>query len=176
MNILKTSSLSIDYNENLRRINISSGQNVFVSLTHLSWKLLVSIMQFGSEFEHVEVNQLCSKVGIYYVNSDIGLTFSGRTHTSHVFIKNDDFSKIIKNSESKIAKICSQQIENQTNLTPNRKRGRCLGKCSGKKTENILKKTNIIAQPSDNTVDVPLNTYQALKNYEINLFSGTQQS
>ena len=132
MNILKTSSLSIDYNENLRRINISSGQNGFVSLTHLSWKLLVSIMQFGSEFEHVEVNQLCSKVGIYYVNGDIGITFSGRTHTSHIFIKNEDISRIIKNSESKIAKICSLQIENETNLTPIRKRRRCLGKCSGK--------------------------------------------
>ena len=57
MNILKTSSLSIDYNENLRRINISSGQNEFVSLTHLSWKLLLSIMQFVSEFEHVEVQR-----------------------------------------------------------------------------------------------------------------------
>ena len=96
MNILKTSSLSIDYNENLRRINISSGQNGFVSLTHLSWKLLLSIMQFGSEFEHVEVNQLCSKVGIYYVNGDIGITFSGRTHTSHIFIKMKTFRKLLK--------------------------------------------------------------------------------
>ena len=74
------------------------------------------------------------------------------------------FRKLLKNSESKIAKICSLQIENQTNLTPNRKRGRCVGKCSGKKTENKLKKTNIIAQPSDNTIDVPLTTYQPHEN------------
>ena len=74
------------------------------------------------------------------------------------------------------AKICSLQIENETNLTPIRKRRRCLGKCSGKKTENKLNRTNIIAQPSDNSIDVPSTTYQPLENQDIIFFSGTQQS
>ena len=74
------------------------------------------------------------------------------------------------------AKICSLLIENEINLTPIRKRRRCLGKCNGKKTENNLNRSNIIAEPSVNSIDVPSTNYQPLENQDINFFSDTQQS
>ena len=117
MNISKTSSLSIDFNPKLNRISLASGNDGFVSLSQMSWKILITMMQFGSDFEHVKIDQNSSKVAIFLTNGDYTITFSGRTHTSVIHVKKEVVPKIIHQSEVMFSKITSLHLQENSKST-----------------------------------------------------------
>ena len=117
MKIYQSPLLTIDYNPKLNRVSITSPDG-FVSLTQTSWKLIVSLMKYGSKFEQIDINQICSKVSVYYMNNNLTITFSGRTHTSQIFLCRETISRIVKNSEIMFAKIASLEMEGKTPSNP----------------------------------------------------------
>ena len=117
MNIYQSPLLTIDYNTKFNRVSVTTPEG-FVSLTQTSWKIIVTLMKYGSKFEQIDINQVCSKVSAYFINGNLTLIFSGRTHTSQIFLSREMISRIVKNSEIMFAKIASLEMEGKTPSNP----------------------------------------------------------
>ena len=117
MKIHQSPYLTIDYNPKFNRVIITSPDG-FVSLTQTSWRLIVTLMNYGSKFEQIDINQICSKVGVYYMNNNLTINISGQSHTSQIFLCREAISHIVKNSEIMFAKISSLEMEGKTPSNP----------------------------------------------------------
>ena len=117
MNIFQSPSLTIDYNPKFNRVSVTTPEG-FVSLSQTSWKIIVTLMKYGSKFEQIDINQVCSKVAVYYINGNLTINFSGRSYTSQIFLTCEMISRIVKNSDIMFAKIASLEMKGKSPSNP----------------------------------------------------------
>ena len=117
MKIHQSPYLTIDYNTKFNRVSVTTPEG-FVSLSQTSWKIIVTLMKYGSKFEQIDINQICSKVAAYYINGNLTINFSGRSYTSQIFLTREMISQIVKNSEMMFAKIASLEMKGKSPSNP----------------------------------------------------------
>ena len=112
MNIFKCSQLTIDFNQKLQRLSFQS-QDGFASLSIPSFHVLITLLKFGSKFEKVTLDQICSVVTITGVSGEYIVDFRSKNHIGYIMISRQIVGKLIQQSEIAFARLGTLKFQSE---------------------------------------------------------------
>ena len=113
MNIFRHAELSIDFNDKLQRVSLQSDIG-WVSLTLSSFRLLISLLKFGSKYEKVSIDQICSSVSFTGINGEYIVEFKSKSHIGLIIIGKHIVGRLINQSEIVFSRIGTLKMKSET--------------------------------------------------------------
>ena len=112
VNLIKYDGFKIDFNSYINRLSISKG-NDWVSISPLAFKIWISLFDFDSKYEKVNLKQDGCSIEIIKLAKNSLLSISNKSFISSVAVTETEFEKIQANIETINDKIYKKTTKNQ---------------------------------------------------------------